>query len=90
MPIQIHQRVYHGDIDRDGIIPGEGSVYLIVEPLEKAEARGANIRWVIDGIGIASDAHHPTQPDPEGTGGRMAIKQAMDKAGTTKEDYNCY
>ena len=76
------------DIDRDGIIPGEGSVYLIVEPLDKAEARGANIRWVIDGIGIASDAHHPTQPDPEGTGGRLAIQQAMDRAGTTKEDYN--
>ena len=76
------------DKDRDGIIPGEGSVYLIVEPLEKAEARGANIRWVIDGIGIASDAHHPTQPDPKGTGGRMAIEEAMEKAGTTVDDYN--
>ena len=76
------------DKDRDGIIPGEGSVYLIVEPLEKAEARGAHIRWVIDGIGIASDAHHPTQPDPKGTGGRMAIEEAMEKAGTTVDDYN--
>jgi len=76
------------DKDRDGIIPGEGSVYLVVEPLEKAEARGANIRWVIDGIGIASDAHHPTQPDPKGTGGRMAIEDAMQKAGTTVDDYN--
>ena len=76
------------DKDRDGIIPGEGSVYLVVEPLEKAEARGANIRWVIDGIGIASDAHHPTQPDPKGTGGRMAIEDAMQKAGTTVNDYN--
>jgi len=76
------------DKDRDGIIPGEGSVYLIVEPLEKAEARGANIRWVIDGIGIASDAHHPTQPDPKGTGGRIAIEEAMEKAGTTVDDYN--
>jgi 3-oxoacyl-[acyl-carrier-protein] synthase II len=76
------------DKDRDGIIPGEGSVYLIVEPLEKAQKRGANIRWVIDGIGIASDAHHPTQPDPAGTGGKIAIEQAMKHAGTTVDDYN--
>ena len=76
------------DKDRDGIIPGEGSVYLIVEPLEKAQKRGATIRWVIDGIGIASDAHHPTQPDPAGTGGKMAIEEAMKLAGTTVDDYN--
>jgi len=78
------------DVDRDGIIMGEGSAYLIVEPLDKAEARGAPIRWVIDGIGIASDSYHPTQPDPEGTGGNIAIKQAMEQAGTIGVDYSVF
>lgn len=78
------------DVERNGIVMGEASVYLIVEPLEKAQARGANIRWVIDGIGIASDAYHPTQPDPEGTGGKIAIEQAMTQAGTTGEDYTVF
>jgi 3-oxoacyl-[acyl-carrier-protein] synthase II len=78
------------DKDRNGIVMGEASVYLIVEPLHKAIARGANIRWVIDGIGIASDAHHPTQPDPAGTGGKIAIEQAMRQAGTAGADYTVF
>jgi 3-oxoacyl-[acyl-carrier-protein] synthase II len=43
------------DESRDGFVMGEGSVYLVVEPLELAEARGANIRWVVDGLSIAND-----------------------------------
>lgn len=78
------------DKDRNGIVMGEASVYLVVEPLEKAIARDAHIRWVIDGIGIASDSHHPTQPDPEGTGGKLAIEQAMSQAGTTGADYTVF
>lgn len=78
------------DKDRNGIVMGEGSAYLIIEPLDKAEARGAPIRWVIDGIGIASDSFHPTQPDPEGTGGKIAIQQAMDQAGTIGVDYKVF
>ena len=78
------------DQDRDGIIMGEGSAYLVVEPLEDAVARNAPIRWVVDGIGIASDAHHPTQPDPSGTGGKIAIKQALAQAGTEYRDYDIF
>ena len=75
------------DKSRDGFVMGEGSVYLVVEPLELAVARGADIRWVVDGIGIANDGAHPTQPDLNGTGARAAINKVFDQAGTTAKDY---
>ncbi len=78
------------DKDRDGLVIGEGSVYIVVEPLELAEARGANIRWVIDGIGIANDAAHVLQPDKNGTGARIAIKKAMEQANTQPNDYKVF
>ena len=75
------------DESRDGFVMGEGSVCLVVEPLEKAEARGATIRWVVDGIGIANDGAHATQPDLEGTGARIAIDTALKQAGTSADQY---
>ena len=76
------------DESRDGFVMGEGTVYLVVEPLELARERGANIRWVVDGIGIANDGAHATQPDLEGTGARIAIDKALSQAGTSAGDYN--
>ncbi len=76
------------DESRDGFVMGEGTVYLVVEPLELARERGANIRWVVDGIGIANDGAHATQPDLEGTGARIAIDKALSQAGTSAVDYN--
>ena len=78
------------DKDRDGLVIGEGSVYVVVEPLELAEARGADIRWVIDGIGIANDAAHVLQPDKNGTGARIAIEKAMKQADTQPRDYKVF
>tara|TARA_B100000902_G_scaffold34893_1_gene41951 strand:- start:49625 stop:50839 length:1215 start_codon:yes stop_codon:yes gene_type:complete len=75
------------DESRDGFVMGEGTVYLVVEPLELARERGANIRWVVDGIGIANDGAHATQPDLEGTGARIAIDKALSQAGTSAVDY---
>ena len=75
------------DESRDGFVMGEGSVYLVVEPLELARERGANIRWVVDGLGIANDGAHATQPDLEGTGARIAIEKALSQANTSAEDY---
>lgn len=75
------------DKSRDGFVMGEGTVYVVVEPLEKAEARGADIRWVIDGIGIANDGAHPTQPDLEGTGARSAIDKALAQSGAEVSAY---
>lgn len=70
------------DISRNGTVMGEGSVYLVIEPLHKALNRKADIRWVIDGIGLASDAGHPTAPDPNGLGGKTAINIATKQSGT--------
>ena len=78
------------DKDRDGLVMGEGSVYIVVEPLELAKARGACIRWVIDGIGIANDAAHVLQPDKNGTGSRLAISKAMKQANTEPKDYKVF
>tara|TARA_B100000902_G_C27318133_1_gene922593 strand:- start:19 stop:1233 length:1215 start_codon:yes stop_codon:yes gene_type:complete len=75
------------DESRDGFVMGEGTVYLVVEPLELARERGANIRWVVDGLGIANDGAHATQPDLEGTGARIAIDKALSQAGTSAGDY---
>lgn len=78
------------DIDRDGLVIGEGSVYIVVEPLELAQARGACIRWVIDGIGIANDAASVLRPDKNGTGARLAISKAMKQANTEPKDYKVF
>jgi 3-oxoacyl-[acyl-carrier-protein] synthase II len=75
------------DESRDGFVMGEGSVYLVVEPLELAQERGANIRWVVDGLGIANDGAHATQPDLDGTGARIAIDKALKQAGASADEY---
>jgi nodulation protein E len=52
--------------DRKGMILGEGAGMLVLEPLEAARARGARIHGEIAGFGMSADAHHITQPSPEG------------------------
>src|SRR5260370_27847068 len=51
--------------DRSGMILGEGGAMLILEPLERALARGARIYAEIVGFGMSADASHVTQPSPE-------------------------
>jgi nodulation protein E len=57
--------------DRKGLILGEGAGMLVLEPLERAEARGAHIYAEIAGFGMSSDAHHLTQPLAEGAARAM-------------------
>jgi 3-oxoacyl-[acyl-carrier-protein] synthase II len=68
------------DAQREGFVVGEGSGMLILESLEFAQRRGANILAEIVGYGMSGDAHHITQPAEEGDGGyrssRAAIKDA--------------
>ncbi len=57
--------------DRKGLILGEGAGMLVLEPLERAQARGARIYGEIAGFGMSSDAHHLTQPLAEGAARAM-------------------
>ncbi|HEY0221466.1 beta-ketoacyl-ACP synthase II [Lactovum miscens] len=72
------------DKNRNGFVMGEGAGALILESLEHAQARGANILAEIVGYGNTNDAYHMTTPS--GIGAEKAIKLALDEAGLTAEE----
>ena len=65
------------DAERDGFVIGEGAGVMVLETLEHAKNRGANIQAEIIGYGTTCDAHHITSPSPGGKGGANAIKLAL-------------
>ena len=73
------------DKDRDGLVMGEGAAILVIESLEHARARGAEILAELVGYGSTADAYHVTAPSEDGAGGSAAIRAAMAGAGVQAE-----
>ncbi len=71
------------DVSRDGFVVGEGSGTLILEELEHALKRNANIIAEIKGGGMTCDAHHITTSHPDGLGAYLALQEALREAGLT-------
>jgi len=74
---------------RDGFVMGEGGVCLILEELEHAIARGANILCEVVGGGMSADAYHLTATHPDGLGAKLVMQRALKDAGmqTSEIDY---
>ena len=76
------------DLNRQGFVLGEGSGILVLEELEHAKARGANIICEIAGYGATGDAYHMTSPSPTGEAAAHAMKHAYEEAGLKPEEVN--
>jgi len=69
------------DQDRDGFVLSDGAGILVLEELEHARARGANIIAEVAGFGMSDDAHHITAPPENGEGAQKAMQNALRDAG---------
>ncbi|MBN8472005.1 beta-ketoacyl-ACP synthase II [Corallococcus exiguus] len=74
------------DKERDGFVMGEGAGIVILEEMEAAKKRGANILAEVVGYGANSDAYHVTQPAPEGEGAARCMRLALASAGMRPDE----
>lgn len=83
-PAEIASRPF--DKDRSGFVAGEAAGTLIIEPLDKAKARGAKIYGIIRSVGVATSGSHDTAPDKNGDAAKLAVTRAIKQAGIQLAD----
>ncbi|XP_050260609.1 3-oxoacyl-[acyl-carrier-protein] synthase II, chloroplastic-like [Quercus robur] len=76
------------DSNRDGFVMGEGAGVLLLEELEHAKRRGANIYAEFLGGSFTCDAYHMTEPHPDGAGVLLCVEKALAQSGVSREDVN--
>ena len=76
------------DAGRDGFVIGEGAACVLLEEMEHARARGAEILGEVVGYGATGDAHHITAPPPDAHGAQSAMRLALEDAGLRAGDVN--
>ena len=76
------------DKNRDGFVMGEGAGIVVLEEMEYAKKRGANIYAELVGYGMSGDAHHVTAPAEDGDGGFRAMKSALEMSKVSPDNIN--